>query len=84
MSASVRNQTERSYRQQDAVPTRKVLAGGLAGALTTIVVFILNSYVIGQGVPKITGDIGAALTTVLSFLISYLVPPASKDQIKAD
>jgi hypothetical protein len=70
-------------RQQSGAPTRKVMAGGVAGAITTIVVFILNYYVLPQDKP-ITGDIGAAITTVLSFVVCYLVPPAAADQIRAD
>jgi len=73
-----------SVKQQDALPTRKVIAGGVAGAVTAIAVYYLNNFVIVDVSKQITGDIGAAVTTVLSFVISYLVPPAASDQVKAE
>ena len=69
-------------KQESAAPTRKVVAGGVAGAIATIAVFALNTYVLPTEKP-ITAEIAAALTTVLSFVISYLVPPAAADQITA-
>jgi fluoride ion exporter CrcB/FEX len=69
-------------KQANPTPTRKVIAGGIAGALATIGVFILNTYVLPPDKP-LTAEISAAITTVLSFLISYLVPPSSSDQITA-
>lgn len=65
--------------QSTAMPVRKVLVGGLAGAITTIVVWVLNTYVLGS--KPITGDIGAAITTVLSFVISYIVPPSPNESV---
>ena len=70
-------------KQVSAAPTRKVLAGGLAGALASIAVFALNTYVLPPDKP-ITAEIAAALITVLTFFISYMVPPAPADQITAD
>jgi len=68
--------------QPTSVPTRKVLAGGLAGAISTILVFALNSYVLApKGSQLITGEVAAALTTVLSFLVSYFVPPSSDESV---
>jgi putative flippase GtrA len=60
---------------QTAVPSQKVTVGVLAGAITTIVIWALKSVVI------IPGEVAAAITTVLSFVVSYLVPPAARDQI---
>ena len=73
-----------SVKQQDAVPTRKVIAGGIAGAITTAALFILNTYVIQDASKQVTGDIGAAISTILSFVISYFVPPAASDQVRAE
>lgn len=67
-------------KQAGNAPTRKVLAGGLAGAVATISVFVLNTYALPPDKP-LTADIAAALTTVLSFVISYMVAPASTDQV---
>ncbi len=72
-----------SFKQQDNVPTRKVIAGGMAGAITAIAVYVLNNYYLPEAKP-IPGDIGAAITTVLSFIISYFVPPAASDQVKSE
>jgi hypothetical protein len=71
-----------SAKQVDAAPTRKVIAGGVAGAIAVIAVFALNTYVLPADKP-LTADIAVAVTTVLSFLISYLVPPAASDQVTA-
>lgn len=56
-------------------PTRKVGAGAVAGALSVILVWALNSFVFtSPSGAKITGEIASALTTILTFLVSYFVP----------
>jgi hypothetical protein len=55
------------------VPTRKVGAGAFAGALSTILVWLINSFIL-TGTTKITPEIASALTTVLTFLVGYFVP----------
>jgi hypothetical protein len=72
--------THPSAKQQDAVPTRKVTAGGIAGAASILIVFLLNTYILPPDKP-LTAEIAAALTTILSFAIAYLVPPAATDQV---
>ncbi len=62
------------------MPTRKVGAGGATGALTLIIVWVLNSFVLPPD-RQITGEIAAAITTILSFAVSYLVPPAPVDKV---
>ncbi len=69
-----------SAKQVSNMPTRKVLAGGFAGAIATIGVFLLNTYVLPPDKP-LTAEIAAAITTVLSGLISYITPPAAVDQV---
>lgn len=49
-------------------PTRKVGAGALAGAVTIIGVWIAGQF--GLDVP---GEVGSAITTVLTFGASYMV-----------
>ena len=83
MATNIPTTDSGTVKQQDAAPTRKVLVGGVAGAITTIVVYLLNTYYLPTGKP-ITGDIGAAITTLLSFALSYLVPPAASDQVKSE
>ena len=65
-------------QMQSAAPARKVLAGGVAGAITTIIVWAVQA---AHG-PQITGEVSAAITTVLSFIVAYLVPPAASDQVQ--
>lgn len=50
-------------------PDRKVAAGGLAGALATVVVWVIGLF--GVDVP---GDVGAAIATILMFAVAYIVP----------
>lgn len=69
-------------KQQSATPTRKVGAGALAGALSAIIVWILNTMVLGAD-RQIPAEIGMMLTTVLTFLVSYLVPPGDGDGVTA-
>lgn len=57
-----------------SMPVQKVVAGAIAGALVTIIIFFLDNYVL-KG-PKITGEVAAAMTTVLTFIVSYIIPPA--------
>ena len=49
-------------------PGRKVGAGALAGAVTVIGVYVAESF--GAEVPP---EVASAVTTVLSFVTSYLV-----------
>lgn len=55
-------------------PTAKVGAGALAGAATTLIVGLLKG-----NHPSVFGDAGvvAAITSVLTFIIQYLVPERS-------
>lgn len=52
-------------------PQPKVLAAGVAGALTTILVYILGT----QGV-TIPADVAAAGTTVIAFVAGYFTSNA--------
>ncbi|HEY4113627.1 MAG TPA: hypothetical protein VGM17_06145 [Rhizomicrobium sp.] len=61
-----------------ALPVQKVLVGGVAGAVTTVLVFFWNSY----SDHKIPAEVAAALTTLITFVISYLVPPNPKEAVK--
>ena len=54
-----------------AVPTRKVGAGVLAGALSTLLLFILQTAMPDLQLPS---TVGAAVTTLLTFVVSYFVP----------
>ncbi len=60
-------------RSVSAKPVRKVAAGTLAAALTTILVWLLQSVFAVQ----ISSEVAAALTTVVGFAIAYLTPPGT-------
>ena len=61
-------------------PVNKVTAGGLAGAITTILVFVLNTYAL-PSTKQLTPDIAAAITTVFSFAAAYLTPPGHNERV---
>jgi len=75
-------QNNKRFKMASNAPTRKVTAGGLAGAIVIIIVFVLNTYVLPLDKP-ITGEIAAAITTVLSFVVSYFVRPSPSDTVVA-
>lgn len=66
-------------RTEGNVPVRKVTAGGIAGAVTTVVVFVVNTYV--APTKPLTPEIAAAITTVISFIAAYWVRPAASDKV---
>jgi len=63
-------------QQSSAAPIRKVWVGAIAGAATTIVVWVLSLAKVD--VPAV---VASAITTILTFVISYLVSPADTDQV---
>jgi hypothetical protein len=62
------NEGKRSY-----LPSRKVGAGALAGAVSVLVVWIINTFVL-TGPTKITGEVASAITTSLTFVVGYFIP----------
>jgi len=59
-------------------PTRKVAAGGLAGALSAVIVYVLNQYVVPSEKP-IPAEIASLLTTILSFVTGYVTKAGLND-----
>jgi putative flippase GtrA len=55
-------------RQPSTTPTSKVAAGGTAGAVTVVLVYILNKFHL-----DVPGEVGSALTVILSFVTSYFI-----------
>ena len=64
-------------------PVRKVTAGVFTGAFVTLAVLILNTYhpFFQTEDKKISGEISGAATTVLTFIVSYLIPPGRKETL---
>jgi len=53
----------------NGTPTKKVSAGALAGAVTIILI-----WVVGEATSTdVPGAVGAAITTILTFVASYFV-----------
>lgn len=65
-------------------PVRKVTAGALSGAVVTLIIWMLNTYVSPFDKKPIPAEITGTMTTIVSFLISYAVPPARKETIVED
>jgi hypothetical protein len=70
-----------AHKQQSMAPTRKVMAGGAIGAAITILVWVLNAFKLLPQGQQIPAEVAAALTTLVSFAVSYFVPPAPADQV---
>lgn len=64
-------------QMQSAKPVRKVWVGGIVGAAVTIIVWIIEA----AANTKVPAAIATAMVTVLTFIASYLVPPADTDQV---
>ncbi len=71
---------DRTTGESTAAPTRKVAVGGAAGTISVLLVWVFNTYVSpDQPMPS---EIASTATTVLTFLVSYFVPPASSEAIQ--
>jgi hypothetical protein len=64
-------------QMQSLKPARKVWAGAAVGALVTIIVWLVET--IGKIV--IPAGVVVAINTLLTFIVSYLIPPADADQV---
>ena len=71
--------TTTAARSPSALPVRKVAAGGAAGAITAIIVWILSA-AFKIDIPP---EIAAAITVVLSFIAGYVIPPGPNDVVVA-
>lgn len=52
----------------DPTPKPKVVAAGLAGAATAIILYLLSNF----AHIDVPGEVGAGITTVLAFLFGYI------------
>jgi hypothetical protein len=66
-----------SVRTECNRPVRKVWAGGISGAATTLVFYIINTHIAPD--KPIPPEVATALLTLLSFLVSYITSPG-KDE----
>lgn len=63
-------------RTQTNMPVRKVTIGALAGAMSVMIIWVLKTN--GTEVP---GEVASAFTTILTFVVGYVVPPSEFDQV---
>lgn len=66
-------------------PVKKVTVGAFTGALVTLTVLILNTYhpFFKHTDNQISGEISGAATTILTFIVSYWIPPGKQEAIAA-
>lgn len=64
-------------QMQSAKPARKVWVGSLVGATVTIIVWIIET----AANTKVPSAIAVAISTLLTGIVSYLVPPADTDGV---
>jgi Mg/Co/Ni transporter MgtE len=65
-----------SPRTETGAPTTKVIGGTVGAAFATLIIWILT-------VAGLTVDAGVkvALTTVITFAVGYMIPPAPRDNV---
>ena len=64
-------------KMQSLKPARKVWVGSLVGAATTLIIWLIETI----GKITVPGAVAVAISTLLSGVISYMVPPADIDQV---
>jgi hypothetical protein len=62
---------------QSLKPARKVWIGSLVGATTTLVLWLVETI----GKTTVPSTIAVSISTILSFVVSYLVPPSDNDGV---
>ncbi|MBD0271824.1 MAG: hypothetical protein ICV73_07830, partial [Acetobacteraceae bacterium] len=65
-----------------ALPTRKVAAGGIAGTMATMVIWLYDTCGL-PGAP-VAPEVAATLTTMTTFAASYATPPAPIETVLPD
>jgi hypothetical protein len=65
-----------------AAPSQKVTAGSLAMTATTILIWVLNAYVIEDR--PLPGEIAALIITFVGSAVTYLTPPSRRDVATTD
>lgn len=62
---------------KSSMPIRKVMVGGLAGALSILITWIVSTFII-PGV-EIPDGISQSFTVIMTFIVSYFVPSAASE-----
>ena len=66
-----------SSRTETGAPTTKVMGGTIGAAMATLLIWGLTAA--GLTVDE---SVKVSLTTVITFIAGYMIPPAPKDNIK--
>jgi uncharacterized membrane-anchored protein len=66
-------------QMQSAKPARKVWVGSLCGAGVTIVIWIIET----AAKTTVPSYIAVAISTLITGIVSYIVPPSPDDQVVA-
>jgi putative flippase GtrA len=64
-----------AVKSPTAAPVRKVTSGLAGGAVASVALWVLKQYA-GFDPPA---EIAGAITTLISFLVAYIVPPSPND-----
>jgi putative flippase GtrA len=73
-------ESQRVAKTVGASPTAKVAAGGVAGAVVTLLITALQRWLHWDVPPEVS----AALVTVVSFLVAYLTSPKPGEVVEFD
>ena len=68
-------------KQTSSAPTQKVVSGTLAGAITVVCFWIINTYTLLPNDVILPAEVGSAVTTIIGAFVAYLIPPALRDSI---
>jgi uncharacterized membrane protein YjjB (DUF3815 family) len=60
-------------------PSQKLTVGGLATALSVVILYLLATYAHFSPPPDITLALGALIGGAVYFIAGYVTPPAAKD-----
>ena len=65
-------------RQETGAPTAKVMGGTIGAAVATLIIWALSSL----GHLTIDESVKVALTTVITFVCGYMIPPSPGDKLR--
>jgi hypothetical protein len=67
-------------RTATKAPVRKITAGALAGAISIVLLFVLNTTILSTH--PIPPEVASAITVILTFIVGYIIPPSPNDGVK--